>query len=69
MTRLEKNGKSGEILAGSVGLEFHNPEGKPVAAVSLIDKGMVFLGKTTKEERFLLANLCAALLLQQEIGE
>jgi len=39
-----------------------------VAAVSLIDNGMVYLGRTTPEERFLLANACTALLLQEEIG-
>lgn len=65
--KLEKNGKSGNILAGSVGFEFQNPRGEAVAAVSLMDNGMVFLGKTTAEERFLLANACAALLLQQQI--
>jgi hypothetical protein len=68
VTKLEKNGKSGNTLAGSVGFEIKNPEGRSVAAVSLIDKGMVFLAKVNPEERFLLANLCAALLLQEEIG-
>lgn len=67
VTRLEKNGKSGNILAGSVGFEFRNPQGRAVAAVSLMDNGMVFLGKTDPEERFLLANACTALLLQQQI--
>jgi exoribonuclease II len=38
-----------------------------VAAVSLIDKGMIYLAKTSVEERFLLANACAALLLQEQI--
>lgn len=65
--KLEKNGKSGNILGGSVGFELYDPRGRAVAAVSLIDNGMVFLGKTSKEERFLLANTCAALLLQQQI--
>jgi hypothetical protein len=67
VTRLEKNGKSGNILAGSVGFEFRDPANKAVAAVSMIDKGMIFLGKISNEERFLLANACAALLLQQDI--
>jgi hypothetical protein len=67
MTQLEKNGKAGTVL-GSVGFEFRDREGKAVAAVSLIDKGMVFLGKTTPEERLLLANACTALLLQEAIG-
>ena len=68
VTRLETNGKSGNMLFGSAGFEIKNPKGEAVAAVSLIDKGMIFLGKTTKEERFLMANLSAALLLQENIG-
>jgi hypothetical protein len=67
VTRMEKNGKSGNILAGSIGFEFRDPQGKPVAAVSQLDKGMVFLGKIGTEERFLLANACAALLLRDMI--
>ena len=67
VTKLEKNGKSGSILAGSVGFEFRDPQGRPVAAVSQIDRGMVFLAKISTEERFLLANACAALLLQDMI--
>lgn len=68
VTKLEKNnGKSGNILAGSVGFEFRDPQGKAVAAVSQIDNGMVFLAKIDASQRFLLANACAALLLQDEI--
>ncbi|MET0394688.1 MAG: hypothetical protein ABW019_16200 [Chitinophagaceae bacterium] len=67
VTRLEMKGRSGNILAGSVGFEFRDQANKTVAAVSMLDKGMVFLGKTDAEERFLLANACAALLLQQNI--
>ncbi len=67
VTRLEKNGRSGNILAGSVGFEFRDEKGIVVAAVSLMDKGMIFLRRTTPEDRFLLANACAALLLQQQI--
>lgn len=66
-SKMEINGKTGNTLFGSVGFEFRNAAGKTVAAVSLIDKGMVCLGKTTAEERFLLANACTALLLQQQI--
>ena len=69
VTKLEKNGKTGNILGGSVGFEFQNEQGTAIAAVSLMDKGMVFLGKTSVEERFLLANACTALLLQQQIDE
>lgn len=67
VTKLEKNGKSGNILAGSVGFEFRNERGVAVAAVSLMDKGMVFLGRINPKERFLLANACAAILLQQQL--
>lgn len=63
----KKNGTTGNALA-VLGFEFRNAAGKAVAAVSLIDKGMVFMGKTDPEERLLLANACAALLLQEEIG-
>lgn len=69
VTKAEANGKTGNILAGSVGFEFRDKEGKTKAAVSLIDKGMVYMGKTTAEERFLLANACTALLLQEQIGD
>ncbi|HEX5652797.1 MAG TPA: hypothetical protein VFX58_06975 [Chitinophagaceae bacterium] len=67
VTRMEKNGKSGNILVGSIGFEFHDPQGRAVAAVSFIEKGMVFLGRSNPEERFLLANACTALLLQDII--
>jgi hypothetical protein len=67
VTRMEINGKPGNILAGSIGFEFRDPQGRAVAAVSFIDRGMVFLGKSNAEERFLLANACTALLLQDII--
>lgn len=54
-------------LGGTIGFEFRDPGGKPVAAVSLLDNGVVFLGRIDAKERFLLANACTALLLQQEI--
>jgi len=67
VTKMEVNGKSGNTLLGSIGFEFKDAKGNAVAAVSTLDNGMVFLGKTTTEERFLLANACAALLLQEVI--
>ena len=67
VTKLEHKGKTGSTLMGSVGFEIRNPGGKAVAAVSTLDRGMVFLGKVSPEERFLMANVCAALLLQQQI--
>jgi hypothetical protein len=63
----KKDGSAGNALA-VLGFEFRDSAGKAVAAVSLIDKGMVFLGKVSSEERLLLANACAALLLQEEIA-
>ena len=68
LTRLEHNGRNGHIPFGAAGFEIRNTTGKAVAAVSMIDQGVVFLGKTADEERFLMANVCAALLLQQQIG-
>jgi hypothetical protein len=68
VNRMEmKNGKSGNTLAGTIGFEFRDAQDKPVAAVSLINNGVVFLGKISDEDRFLLANACTALLLQDEI--
>lgn len=55
------------IIFGSVGYEIFDVNDKPVAAVSLMDRGMVFLKTTDNNERFLLSNLCSALLLQEEI--
>lgn len=64
-----KDGKPQAILFGSVGFEFRNKEGKPVAAVSKIDRGIVYLQSVTPEEKFLLANACAALVLQEMISD
>ena len=70
VTKIErKNGKISNTLAGALGFEFRNPKGVAVAAVSLVDNGMVFMGKLGAAERFLLANACAALLLQEAIDE
>jgi hypothetical protein len=70
VTKIErKNGKITNTLAGPLGFEFRNAKGTAVAAVSLVDNGMVFLGHTTSQERFLLANASAALLLQEAIDE
>jgi hypothetical protein len=65
---LDKNGQARKILFGSIGLELRNKQDKAVAAVSFIDNGKVFMNTRDKAEEFLLANICAALLLQQEIG-
>lgn len=70
VTKVEKkNGKIVNTLAGTIGFEFRNKQGVAVAAVSLVDNGMVFLRQTDAAERFLLANASAALLLQEAIDE
>ena len=55
------------MFAGSIGYEFRNEAGEAVAAVTGMNKGMVFLAKLSNEEKFLLANACAAILLQDVI--
>jgi hypothetical protein len=52
-----------------VGFEFRNPEGKILAAVSMIGNGTFYMGACSEEEKFLLANAAAALLLQQLLDE
>ena len=68
VNRMEINGKPGVMPFGSAGFEVVAPSGKTLAAVSLLEKGTVYLGDTSGEERLLLATLCAALLLQEQIG-
>jgi|GEM_PF-524405 len=62
-----KKGKVGKMPFGSAGFQIRNGAGVPVAAVSLIDKGVVYLPNISAEERLLLASVCAALLLREEI--
>jgi hypothetical protein len=62
-----QKGKEVKTIAGSIGFEFLNKEGKAVAAVSTMNEGIVYLEKLPESEKFLLANACAALLLQQQI--
>lgn len=57
-------GKNGPVgLFGSIGYEILNKYNKPVAAISLIGKGAVYFNTNIPSERFLMANLCSALLL------
>lgn len=63
----KKDGSAGTMPFGSVGYEIRNKQGKPLAAVSLIDKGVVYFNDISSEEKFLMANICTAILLQQEI--
>jgi len=66
-TRIKsKKGKTGEMPFGSAGFEIRNRDGQALAAVSLIDKGIVYLHAANTKERLLLATACTALLLQEE---
>jgi len=62
-----KNGEPASIFMGSVGFEFRDKNNKPVAAISTIDKGMVYLSDIPAEEKFILSNACAALLMREDI--
>ncbi len=64
-------GKKGpqKIAMGSIGYEIFNSNGNSVAAVSLIDRGEVYLHTKDPSERLLISALCAALLLQEDISE
>lgn len=65
----KKNGQAVPMPFGSAGFEIINRDGNVVAAVSLLDKGDVYLGPGTEDERLLYANACAAMLLQSNINE
>ena len=67
VTKLQVKDQQRDMPFGSAGFEIRNANGKAVAAISLMDKGTVYLSKINAEERFLIANLCTALLLQQQI--
>jgi hypothetical protein len=62
-----KKGKVGVMPFGSGGFQIRDKSGKAVAAVSMIDNGVVYLTNLPKEDRILLASACAALLLQEQI--
>jgi len=59
-----KNGKTGSMPFGSAGFVIRNKEGKPVAAVSIIDQGVIYLMDVDPTERLLLATACTSLLLR-----
>lgn len=59
-----KNGKTGKMPFGSAGFIIRDQEGNPVAAVSIIDNGVIYLMDTDPAERLLLASACTALLLR-----
>jgi len=64
---ISKKGKVGTMPFGSAGFEIRTKDGKAVAAVSMIDKGIVYLAAVSPEEKILLSGVCAALLLQEQI--
>jgi hypothetical protein len=59
-----KNGKVGKMPFGSAGFIIRSKEGTPVAAVSIIDKGVIYLMDCYPSERLLLASACTSLLLR-----
>lgn len=59
-----KKGKTGTMPFGSAGFEIRAKDGRAVAAVSIIDKGIIYLADTTPQEKMLMATACAALLLR-----
>jgi hypothetical protein len=62
-------GKVMHMPFGAMGLEIRDRSGLPLAAVNLADKGQVYFAKgLDPREKFLLANICTALLLQEQIG-
>lgn len=64
-----KSGRVADMPFGSAGYEIVDKDGRVMAGVSLMSKGRVYLGPGTEEERFLFANVCAALLLQSNIND
>jgi hypothetical protein len=59
-----KNGKAGNMPFGSAGFVIRSKEGQPVAAVSIIDNGVIYLMDADPTERLLLATACTSLLLR-----
>lgn len=59
-----KKGKVGNMPFGSAGFVIRTKEGQPVAAVSIIDKGVIYLMDTDPVERLLLATACTSLLFR-----
>jgi hypothetical protein len=66
---IERKGKIAKLPFGAAGFEIRSKEDRALAAVSLIDNGVVYLGRLDSREQFLMANICTALLLQTNISE
>jgi|WetSurMetagenome_2_1015567.scaffolds.fasta_scaffold66226_1 hypothetical protein len=59
-----KKGKVGKMPFGSAGFIISNKANEPLAAVSIIDNGVIYLKDIDPDERLLLATTCAVLLLR-----
>lgn len=62
-----RKGKVANMLFGAAGFQFRDPDGNAVAAVSMIDKGVIYLKELTVQERIVIAAAATALLLQEQI--
>jgi hypothetical protein len=67
ITKVQGETEAQNLWFGSIGYEILTPDNKSVAAVSLMDKGKVYFNTADADEHFLLANLAAALLLQENL--
>lgn len=68
-TLQNSEGKIMYMPFGSIGFEIRNSSGRPLAAVNISEGGQVHFPKNLDPEvRFLMANICTALLLQEVIG-
>ena len=66
---LNKKGDVVQMPFGAMGIEIRDKQGRPMAAVNLADKGTVYFTRDlSPAEKFLMANICTALLLQEQIG-
>ena len=69
LTKLHgKNGPT-DLIMGSMGFEVFDMQENLVGAVSLVNNGEVYFKTTDAKERFILANLFSALLLQEDLSE
>jgi hypothetical protein len=65
----KKNGNIVDLPFGSTGFEIQTKDGVAIAAVSLVNNGLVFMDKRLDDKtKFLVANISAALLLQSDIS-
>ena len=67
--QMERKGKVVKFPFGCAGFEIRNDHGDALAAVSLLNNGVVYMGKLDSKEQFLMANICAAILLQSNLTD